>query len=288
VGTACIKVDIFTITGFGEIPFNINKFRAIFSDVIERPVKSFFIYDFCGNKEVESIRPSAGECFLGKGTSSCPQGLFWPEKSLNAPSAAGFHRVIGGKCFLCTPQLAKRFSSLSSAIVLNYYWDTPFYGCTWRIIQRPCRYIHVGAELPFFTIVRDPSLDTRKDSSEDSTNRSNKGEDASRIFEPMLFLLGIGGVAAGIWVMLFTARRGGLRVFICGAFILLPGVIIAVSSGILACIAFADHASASLGSFGVSATCYRRAENIRIAPVVIAPFELGIVQRQSGSDDGTG
>jgi hypothetical protein len=34
------------------------------------------------------------------------------------------------------------------------------------------------------------------------------------------------------------------------------------------------------GSFYVSATCYRRAEYVRVISVVITPFELGDVQRQ--------
>src|ERR1700730_17549874 len=42
----------------------------------------------------------------------------------------------------------------------------------------------------------------------------------------------------------------------------------------------AETASASLGSFGVSATCYRRAEDVRIVTVVIAPFEFRNIQRQ--------
>jgi hypothetical protein len=43
---------------------------------------------------------------------------------------------------------------------------------------------------------------------------------------------------------------------------------------------YSDCASASLGSVGASATRYRRAEYVRVIPVVIAPFKFGNVQRQ--------
>jgi len=43
---------------------------------------------------------------------------------------------------------------------------------------------------------------------------------------------------------------------------------------------FSESACASLGSFGASATCYRRAEDVRVIPIVVAPFEFGNIQRQ--------
>ncbi len=42
----------------------------------------------------------------------------------------------------------------------------------------------------------------------------------------------------------------------------------------------AENASASLGSFCVSAPRYRGAENVRIVAVVVAPLEFGDIQRQ--------
>src|ERR1700719_137149 len=41
-----------------------------------------------------------------------------------------------------------------------------------------------------------------------------------------------------------------------------------------------DSASASLGCFCVSATCYRRAEYVSVVAIVVAPFELSNIQRQ--------
>ena len=48
-----------------------------------------------------------------------------------------------------------------------------------------------------------------------------------------------------------------------------------LSSGLLT-----DDASLSHGSFCVSALCYRQAENVGIAAVVVSPFELRDVQRE--------
>jgi hypothetical protein len=45
-------------------------------------------------------------------------------------------------------------------------------------------------------------------------------------------------------------------------------------------VTYSDCASASLGSVGASATRYRRAEYVSVVAIVIAPFELGNVQRQ--------
>jgi hypothetical protein len=42
----------------------------------------------------------------------------------------------------------------------------------------------------------------------------------------------------------------------------------------------AEHASASHGSYGVSAPCYSCAENIRIVPVLIPEFEYRDIERQ--------
>src|SRR5437868_5663462 len=45
------------------------------------------------------------------------------------------------------------------------------------------------------------------------------------------------------------------------------------------------YASASLGSFGVSAPRNRRAEYVRVVAVVIAPLEFGDVERQIFTTD---
>jgi hypothetical protein len=42
----------------------------------------------------------------------------------------------------------------------------------------------------------------------------------------------------------------------------------------------AEHASCFQSACGVSATCYRRAEDSRVVPIVVAPFELGDIQRE--------
>src|ERR1700730_6230059 len=46
-----------------------------------------------------------------------------------------------------------------------------------------------------------------------------------------------------------------------------------------------ETASASLGSFGVSATRYRGTEDVRVTAIIIAPFEFRDVQRQISTAD---
>jgi hypothetical protein len=61
------------------------------------------------------------------------------------------------------------------------------------------------------------------------------------------------------------------------------GFFIAFWSGVPALmfiIAHAEHASASHGSYGVSASCYGRAENVGVVPVVITPFKFRNIQRE--------
>ena len=45
-------------------------------------------------------------------------------------------------------------------------------------------------------------------------------------------------------------------------------------------LALAENAFASHDYYGVSATCYRRAEDIRVVPIIIAPLKLCDIQRQ--------
>ena len=60
------------------------------------------------------------------------------------------------------------------------------------------------------------------------------------------------------------------------------GFIMAVFGGIIAAISFLDHtehASASHGSYGVSAPCYSRSENIWVVPVIIPEFKFRDIER---------
>ncbi len=88
-----------------------------------------------------------------------------------------------------------------------------------------------------------------------------------------MLLFGIFAVGIGIWRMFVTARSGVFNIWILGVLIVVVGWISAVIGGILILIAITDHASASLGPSGVSAACYRGAEDVCIVPIVIAPFD---------------
>jgi hypothetical protein len=70
------------------------------------------------------------------------------------------------------------------------------------------------------------------------------------------------------------------KLWLFGASIFVSRGLISVISGVWFPILITETASASFGSFCVSATSYRRAENVWIVPIIISELKFGNVERQ--------
>jgi uncharacterized membrane protein YiaA len=86
------------------------------------------------------------------------------------------------------------------------------------------------------------------------------------------FFLGASIGIVGIWHICFSARSRSLYL-ITGTVLVIIGFLICVHADLIA--DFGSKIASVSSEIGVSATCYRRAEDIRIVPIVIAELELG-------------
>jgi hypothetical protein len=96
----------------------------------------------------------------------------------------------------------------------------------------------------------------------------------------IIWLLPISLFALGIICVYHGAPRRsfyGFMIQACACILWVTATIIALSFWFD--ISLSESASVS-SEGGGSATCYRRAEDVRVVPVVVAPFEFGNVQRQ--------
>jgi 1,4-dihydroxy-2-naphthoate octaprenyltransferase len=119
-----------------------------------------------------------------------------------------------------------------------------------------------------------------------------ESEQSNSIFEPVLLLIaGFAAFCARFWRMWFTARTGGICVWISGAALFLLGWIICVFAGIWGLIGHAplsfakspihtENVAVFCGPFGVSATCYSRAEHVGRFPLIVAELKFRHVERQ--------
>jgi hypothetical protein len=94
--------------------------------------------------------------------------------------------------------------------------------------------------------------------------------------------LGFGGIIAifsGIWGAVFRSRR--ISHWLLNFLLFVSGYVAIVFSVFWLCVALTENASASLGSFGVSAPTYGRAEDVRVVAVVVSELKFRNVQRPS-------
>jgi hypothetical protein len=95
-----------------------------------------------------------------------------------------------------------------------------------------------------------------------------------------MFLIALGCTfkVCGIYIRGFAARRRSHYWLLLGMPLVILGWMITVSHDDI--LSSAESASASHGSYSVSAPCYGRSEDIGVVPVVIPPFELRDVERE--------
>ncbi len=75
----------------------------------------------------------------------------------------------------------------------------------------------------------------------------------------------------GVRCAIFIASRCGFRYFVIGcAFIIVGWFGIPFQDDLLS---FIENASVSPGPYGASAPSYGRAEDVGVAPIIVAPFE---------------
>jgi hypothetical protein len=115
---------------------------------------------------------------------------------------------------------------------------------------------------------------------------SDKSEPCGSIFKPVFSIVICSCLLyVGFWIMMIIAQRRGLRAFVIGVVCVVCGYVRAIFSGVFLSCHFSDGASASQGSFGISASCCGRAEDVRVVQIVIAKFEFRNIERQIFSAD---
>ncbi len=140
---------------------------------------------------------------------------------------------------------------------------------------------NISAERPLLTVGGGYPLITRVTGGAKSAYSCKNDEAKYEIFERMfLFCLTVTILVAGLWVCCFTSRGRSASYLFAGAILVIIGWCGCLLHDPLFDFIFAESTAASRGFSGVSATCYRRAENVGVAPVVIAPFKFRDVQRQ--------
>lgn len=82
---------------------------------------------------------------------------------------------------------------------------------------------------------------------------------------PVVFAAGIILLFVGLWRGYFIARHRGARFFWSNVILFVSGWLVIAFANFIGPIA--ENVAASLGSFGVSAKCYGRTEDVLIAPI---------------------
>lgn len=172
-------------------------------------------------------------------------------------------------------------SRSQSVVLLSDFEDLILLAKVFNPVLRDANICH---QLALFGIAAGPSLPSAEYRGSYTANSGEESEYADRVVKPMfLITTGVFAVGAGIWLMYFAARRRGLSAWALGAAILALGWISSVFGGIWllagrpilpskSSISHSDNASASPGSYRVSATTYGRPEDVGVVPIIIAPI----------------
>ena len=143
------------------------------------------------------------------------------------------------------------------------------------------RWNHIGPQLAPLLVSQNDDFFVGKTGGQGGCNKGAEYKKSYRILEGMLLLgFSAGLFGVGVWHGCTLAPWVGFRCWLVGAAAILPAYPLGYFS-----FYFTDTASASPGSFCGSAPRYRGAENVLSGAVVIAPLELGHVERQAFGRD---
>jgi hypothetical protein len=135
-------------------------------------------------------------------------------------------------------------------------------------------YQNISPQLSFLSIVRSEPLLARIISGGPSRYKSSEEKPKFWVLEGCFWLIGPIIMFVGLLVgygVYGTRRKFGVAIVLVGWLTML------FHDEILS---FTENASASFGSFCVSAASYRRAENVRVIPIVVPELKFSNVQRQ--------